>query len=160
MNIVFRRRPSEVAPVNGSCGPSAALATPWAGLFNDPFFGEALTRGPLGVFAGEQNPMPLDVSETDAAYIVHADVPGFTREQISLEIEKGVLTIRAQAAQEKQDEGTTFHRRERRTRSVARQIALPEGVQEDGVSADLADGVLAVTLPKAPQAQPRKIAIR
>ncbi|MFN9977673.1 MAG: Hsp20/alpha crystallin family protein, partial [Phycisphaerae bacterium] len=52
-----------------------------------------------------------------------------------------------------------YHRRERRIESVTRSISLPEGVLEDTVTADLKDGVLTVTLPKAPAALARKIAI-
>ncbi len=156
MNITFRRRPSELAQ-NGACA-TGPIGLPLSQFFNDAFFGDPFG----GVLTPPTTAMPLDVAETETAFIVRADVPGFRKDQVSIEIEKGVLTLRAEATEEKTESEPEhrYHRRERRLESVTRRIALPEGVQEDGITADLADGVLSVTLPKAPQAQPRKVTIK
>lgn len=166
MQIAFRRRPVESANCeNGACGPSgSALGVPFGRLFEDAFFSEAF-GGHAGAHAGL---MALDVVENEGAFVVRADLPGFKKDQVSLEIEKGVLVLRANAeiktetaAQPAENlPNERYHVRERRAHSVTRRIALPEGVQENEVNADLADGVLTVTLPKAPQSQPRKISIR
>lgn len=155
MNIAFRRRPSELAA--NCCGPASnASLSPLAQIFADPFIGEVLG----GAWTAAPAPMPLDVTESESAFVVRADVPGFKKEQIALDVEKGVLTVRAEAAEEKDENAERYHRRERRSQSVTRRIALPEGVSENDIAADLADGVLTITLPKAPQAQARKIAIK
>lgn len=156
MNIAFRRRPSEAS---SCCGPNGAANGTLAHVLSDPFFNEMF--GSLGAAPAA---LPLDVVESESAFVVRADVPGFKREQIALDLEKGILTVRAEAAtpQEGQKEETAerYHRRERRTQSVSRRIALPEGVLESQIAADLNDGVLTITLPKAPQAQARKIEIK
>lgn len=150
MNIAFRRRPNEA-----SCCAPATSANPLAHVFNDPFFGEV-----FGSLGAAPVAMPLDVVESESSFVVRADVPGFKKEQIALDLEKGVLTVRAEAAEQNEETQDRYHRRERRSQSVERRIALPEGVLESEIAADLADGVLTITLPKAPQAQARKISIR
>lgn len=156
MNIAFRRRPSEAS---SCCGPSAvvngAATGTLAHVFSDPFFNEVF--GSLGTAPAA---LPLDVIESESAFVVRADVPGFKREQIALDLEKGVLTVRAEAAEQKEETAERYHRRERRSQSVSRRIALPEGVLESEIAADLNDGVLTITLPKAPQVQARKIEIK
>lgn len=150
MNIAFRRRPNDA-----SCCAPAASANPLAHVLSDPFFGEV-----FGSLGAAPVAMPLDVVESENAFVVRADVPGFKKEQIALDLEKGVLTVRAEATEQKEETQDRYHRRERRSQSVERRIALPEGVLESEIAADLVDGVLTITLPKAPQAQARKISIR
>lgn len=151
MNIAFRRRPSEAS----SCCAPAASSNALAHVLSDPFFGEV-----FGSLGAAPVAMPLDVVESENAFVVRADVPGFKKEQIALDLEKGVLTVRAEATEQKEETQDRYHRRERRSQSVERRIALPEGVLESEIAADLVDGVLTITLPKAPQAQARKISIR
>lgn len=154
MNIMLRRRPVESTLTNSF----PTMGRLFNDLFSDPFFST-----PLGVAAPSINLLPLDVAETETAFIVTADLPGFRKEDIALEIESGVLTIKGETKTEKEEEsadGPKYHRRERRIESVTRSISLPEGVLEDKVTADLKDGVLTVTLPKAPAALARKIAIK
>ena len=150
MNIAFRRRPSEAS---SCCGPAAGGSL--AHVLNDPFLNEV-----FGALSPAPAALALDVVESESAFVVRADVPGFKKEQIGLDLEKGVLTVRAEAAEQKEENAERYHRRERRTQSVARRIALPEGVLESEIAADLSDGVLTITLPKAPQVQARKIEIK
>ena len=158
MNIMLRRRPVESTMTNGF----QTMGRLFNDLFADPFF-----SAPLGVVSPPMNLLPLDVAETEKEFVVTADLPGFKKEEITLEIESGVLTLKGITGNEtkidKEEEsadGPKYHRRERRIESVTRSISLPEGVLEDKVTADLKDGVLTVTLPKAPAALARKIAIK
>jgi HSP20 family protein len=154
MNIMLRRRPVESTMTNGF----PTMGRLFNDLFADPFF-----SAPLGVVSPPENLLPLDVAETEKEFVVTADLPGFKKEEITLEIESGVLTLKGETKIEKEEEsadGPKYHRRERRIESVTRSISLPEGVLEDKVTADLKDGVLTVTLPKAPAALARKIAIK
>lgn len=157
MNIMLRRRPIESTLLNGANG-FPTMGRLFNDLFSDPFFST-----PLGVVSPPVHLLPLDVAESETAFVVTADLPGFKKEDIALEIESGVLTIKGETKIEKEEEsadGPKYHRRERRIESVTRSISLPEGVLEDKVTADLKDGVLTVTLPKAPAALARKIAIQ
>jgi HSP20 family protein len=103
---------------------------------------------------------PLDISEDDKNVIVRASLPGFSQEDVDIEVQNGVLTIAAQKEETHEDSGERFLRRERRMGSVVRQIVLPEIVDEEGATADLVDGVLTLRLPKTPEAMPRKIQVR
>jgi HSP20 family protein len=103
-----------------------------------------------GVFEGS---VAVDVEETDDAYVVTADIPGYDREDIDVELAGDRLTLSATHTSEAEseggdeDEGSSL-RRERRERSVSRSVRLPEPTDEDGAEADYTNGVLTVTLPK------------
>jgi HSP20 family protein len=107
----------------------------------------------------ESNAMPLDISEKEGDIFVRAALPGFTKDQIEVQLHNNVLTIKAEASEESQSENERFLRRERRFGSVARRIALPENVANSEVRAELKDGVLHLHIPQSEAAKPRKIAI-
>ena len=107
--------------------------------------------------------MPIDIVEREGAYVITASVPGFTKEQISIELNDGVVTIDAKLAETKEDEststGATWHRRERRRVNLSRSIRLPDGVTGENISATVENGVLTVTIPQPPTKQPHKIKV-
>jgi HSP20 family protein len=88
-----------------------------------------------------------------------AEVPGFKMDDIEVSVMGNQLTIKGHRGFETQ-EGTTFHRRERRTGEFTRSLTLPVDVDPDKVEATLADGVLTVVMPKAEAALARKIAVK
>lgn len=91
----------------------------------------------------------VDVEDAGKKYRATADLPGFAREDIEVELEDDVLRIEAESDQERDrgDDQRYIHR-ERTRRSVSRSIRLPETVQEDAAEATYKNGVLTVTLPK------------
>jgi HSP20 family protein len=100
----------------------------------------------------------IDVYETASAYVVTAEVPGVSRDEIELAFEESRLTLRGQRADRRAgDAGVHFHQIERSHGSFVRTFEFPGPIDVDGVTADLKDGVLTVTLPKAPPAAPRRI---
>jgi HSP20 family protein len=99
------------------------------------------------------------VYENETGLTLVADVPGLRESDLELSLDKDVLTLggeRKLAVPEKH----TVHRQERRGSRFQRQFTLPYKVNADAMSAELKDGVLTVKLPKAPEAQPRKIAVK
>jgi HSP20 family protein len=101
----------------------------------------------------------LDVWETDEE-VVHAfDLPGIPEENISVELENGVLTVSAERERSGEVKQDGFYRYERRVGSFARAITLPEGVTEDGINASHANGVLEVHVRKPEETRPRRIEI-
>lgn len=103
--------------------------------------------------------MRADVKETENAYTVEAELPGFKKENVELVCQDGVLTITAKAAEEKAEENAEYVRRERNSSEVTRRFEL-EGIDEENISAKMEDGVLYVTLPKkAPEVNEKHIAI-
>jgi HSP20 family protein len=94
----------------------------------------------------------VDITDADDEVVVTADIPGFDREELDVNVTGRTLSIRASHDDETRDEGDerggTYVRRERRSRSTARSIGLPADVDEDAASATYRNGVLTVRLPK------------
>ena len=101
-----------------------------------------------------------DVSETDDLYTLELDLPGVDAESLDVTMEDGILKISGERAVVRDESTTRIHRSERFHGRFFRSFALGTDVQADAVEADLADGVLRVTVPKAEAAQPRRIAVR
>ncbi len=99
--------------------------------------------------------LKTDIRETDTAYILEAELPGFKKEEISVTIDGVTLTIKAShASEEKNEEGKNdYIRRERSYRSYSRSFDL-KGIDADKISAAYHDGVLELTLPKEEQKKP------
>ena len=103
---------------------------------------------------------PVDVAETDSAYVVKADLPGVGKGDIEVTIKDGVLTVSAQSGtgSNADTEGRVI-RRERRQGKFVRSLRLADDIDASGVLAEHKDGVLVLTLPKAEAARPRKIEV-
>lgn len=102
---------------------------------------------------------PVDIHEDADGLTVTAEMPGFTKDQVNIEIDKGVLTISAQRESRKQTEGKT-HLNERRFTRVHRQFTLPTTVDATNVDAKLDHGVLTLRLLKKEEVKPRKIEVK
>jgi HSP20 family protein len=100
----------------------------------------------------------IELSETDTAVTVSAELPGLTEKDVQVEIAKGVLSIRGEKKTERSDEAKFFS--ERYYGAFERQIPL-DGVEADKAQAEFRNGVLSVTLPKSEQARDnvRRVAI-
>lgn len=101
----------------------------------------------------------VDVEETDKEIVVKADVPGVDPKAVEVTVENGVLTIRGEKKEEKEEKTKGCHRVERFTGSFYRAVTLPPGADADKVTATSANGVVTITVPKKAEAQPRKIAV-
>ena len=95
----------------------------------------------------------LDVSETDAALEVVADLPGLGKKDISVTIEDDLLVIKGERKEEKEEKGKKFHTVERRSGSFYRALRLPLEVETDKIEAAFKDGVLTLKLPKSKQSK-------
>jgi HSP20 family protein len=111
---------------------------------------------PIAAMAQGWTPL-ADVTETDDAYLVQIEVPGVDRKTLSVEVAAGELRVSGEIV-EKEKVGWLRHRT-RRVGQFAYRTALPGGIDTDQVSADLADGVLAVRAPKTEAAKPRRITV-
>lgn len=105
--------------------------------------------------------VPLaDVSETDDAYQVHAEVPGIPKDQIDVQIQDRELIISGQTPEQRPENGSHQHRNSRRVGRFEYRTYLPGDIKADQVSAELNDGVLTVTVPKSEAARPRRVEIK
>jgi HSP20 family protein len=122
--------------------------------FFDEFFGERRSE------MMEGNWLPtVDVSETDGEVVVRAELPGMTQNDVELNLQDNVLTLKGEKKQEKKSEKENYHRIERSYGSFSRSFTLPTGVRQEDVKATFKDGVLEITMPKSEEAKPRKISI-
>lgn len=120
------------------------------------FFGEN-----TGLRAPEAALPSIDLAETDDAVEVKTDVPGYAPNEIEIEVSDNVLTISGEHTEEKKSEdGKKYHRVERYSGRFSRQVRLPSAVNREKVDAQLKDGVLTITLPKAEPSHTRKIPIK
>ena len=104
----------------------------------------------------------LEVAERNDAYLIAADLPGVSDDQVELSFENNVLTISGSRSTSftPDKEGTLrVHLSERQTGTFERSVRLPEYVEGDRIEAQFENGVLHVTVPKSPAAQPRKIRV-
>ena len=102
-------------------------------------------------FFGRQLPaFKTDIRETENAYILDAELPGFSKEDIHAEVRNGYLTIHAEhkSENEEKDEKNNYIRRERSYGSFSRSFDL-QGIKSDEITASYKDGVLSLILPKA-----------
>ena len=118
-------------------------------LFGD-FFGD-LDFAPLEHKTGGFSPS-LDVSQTDKEITVTVEVPGIEPDDIELSLTKDHLTISGHKKQEARDESKRYHHLERSYGSFRRVVPLGYGVDQDKVEAEFNNGILTITLPKAPDA--------
>lgn len=102
----------------------------------------------------------FDVKETKDAFIFKADLPGVEEKDVDVKITKNRLSISGKREEEKSEKGDTYYTYERSYGSFSRSFTLPEGTDPDAIKAELKSGVLAVTIPKKPEAQPKKIAVK
>lgn len=121
----------------------------------DRLFADFFER-PSGDF-GRFTP-PADLYETDEAYEVEMELPGFSRDDVQVTIEQGMLTISGRRAEER-TENENYHLRERSVGRFSRGFSLPASIEADQVEARFDEGLLRVTLPKAAEARTRKIEV-
>ncbi|NNF66684.1 MAG: Hsp20/alpha crystallin family protein [Gammaproteobacteria bacterium] len=100
-----------------------------------------------------------DIREEDDRFLLHLDVPGVNPEHIEISLEDSVLSLSGTRESSQSEERNGFHRVERVSGKFLRRFTLPEGVDPESVSARSDNGVLEVSIPKVPQAKPKKIAV-
>jgi HSP20 family protein len=102
----------------------------------------------------------VDVTETDAEYLIKADLPAVKKEDVSVEIRDGVISVRGERQQEKEEKGKRLHRVERAYGMFERRMGMPADVDATKVAAEFKDGVLQVHLPKSPTSRPQAVAVK
>jgi HSP20 family protein len=102
---------------------------------------------------------PVDISEEKDRILLTAELPGFKSEDIEIQLEGGVLTLRGERKFEEEKDGRTFHRVERSYGQFVRSFTLPNNVDRERIRASFRDGLLELDLPKREEAKPRQIRI-
>jgi HSP20 family protein len=101
----------------------------------------------------------VDIYETETEIVVKAELPGIERKDISLNLEKNVLTLKGERRFEKETKEENYHRIERNYGGFSRSFSIPATVDEEKIRAEYRDGVLKIALPKKEQVKPKQIQI-
>ena len=123
-------------------------------LFNTVFDGPA----PSGATMRRWMP-PMDLVESGEDFVLRADLPGMSEEDVKIELEDSTLTISGERRSEHETERDGYHRVERASGSFQRSVTLPKGIDPETVTARFDRGVLEVRIPKPAERKPRRIAI-
>ena len=144
--------------VAGGEDPFTAVRREMDRLFDEMSRGFGLPRSVWGGEGGGAS-LRLDVKETDKAIEVHAELPGVDEKDVQLELADNVLTIKGEKRSEHgAGDGQRWH--ESRHGSFERAFRLGEPLDAERISAELKNGVLTVTMPKAEEAKPRRIEVK
>jgi HSP20 family protein len=101
----------------------------------------------------------MDLAEAEDHFVLKADLPGLSEDDVAIEIQDNTLTISGERKAESERTEGGWHRVERLFGRFSRSLALPEGVDADGVTASFDKGVLEVRIPKPEERKPRRISI-
>jgi len=102
----------------------------------------------------------VDIAETDKAFEIKVEIPEVNKEDVKVTVDNGVLTIRGERKQEKEEKGKKFHRVERYYGIFTRSFTLPDNVDETKVKASFKDGMLNLQIPKTAEAKPKTIEVK
>jgi HSP20 family protein len=104
----------------------------------------------------------VDIVEKETAFEITAELPGIDEKDVAVEVANGSVTIRGQKQADTEERTKDYYMSERRFGSFVRTFRIPEGVNEDGIEASFAKGVLSVTMPKTEEAQtkPKTIPVK
>jgi HSP20 family protein len=124
-------------------------------LFDQPAYGGRASGN------GARRWIPaMDLVEADDHYILRADLPGLSDEDVNVELQDNVLTVSGERKPEEEAHRDGFYRLERAFGAFSRSLTLPEGINPEGVQAHFDRGVLEITIPKPEQKKPRQVQIK
>lgn len=127
-------------------------------LFEDSFVSPARWFNISGN-GGGTGYMPLDIYETPEQLVVRAYVPGVSPENLDVNYQQGLLTLRAKTSSPEVDENWRWYLHEITPGELIRQVALPRQIDVDNATASFEHGVLTLQLPKTAEARPKQIKI-
>jgi len=113
-------------------------------------------------FDSEERVPAVDVRENEKEYLMEVELPGLGEKDVEVKIENGVLAIssKKEESREENEKEKGYLRKERRQFSFCRSFSLPENTDADKILATFKNGLLNVTIPKAPEAKPKMIEVK
>jgi HSP20 family protein len=139
------------------------LYRPFTSLFRDEF----ADRDWSSLLYGERQSRPsagftpaVDVVEQEKAYLLRAEIPGVSPNEIDLQVENDVLTLRGERKHENHEQRAGYQRVERSYGSFSRSFVLPKGTNVDAIDARAENGVLTISVPKVEVASARKLEVK
>jgi HSP20 family protein len=102
---------------------------------------------------------PVDIIDTDEAFLIHVELPGVKKENVSIEMKENILTLKGERVEEKKYAQGSYYRSERTFGKFERSFSMPAMINPDTIRANFNDGVLEVIVPKPEEQKPRQITI-
>ena len=118
-----------------------------------PFLRSELSR------RAESRSFRVDIDESDGAYRIAADLPGIRKDDVNIEVDRNLLTVAVKYDRPHSDTARSV-RRERLDGEYTRRFTLPDDIDSDNINADMADGVLTLTIPKSAALIAKRITIK
>lgn len=143
-----------MVPWNETLRPFGLMTRDMEQWMNDLFNRNGWGQAALAKFEPTVN-----IAETNEAYELAVDVPGVKPEEVKVEYHDGALTISGERKEEKEEQGKTFHRTETTYGAFHRTFAMPGTIDEAKITANVANGVLKVMLPKSQKVKPKQIPV-
>ena len=128
-------------------------------LGNPSLFDRAFSRMPM---ASSRGVLAVDLAESEKAFELLADLPGVDAKDIDVTLADGILTIKGEKSEAKEEKDKDYYLSERRYGSFQRSLELPRGIDSENIEANFSNGVLKLVLPKTPERQKkdRKITVK
>jgi HSP20 family protein len=103
-----------------------------------------------------------DISETEQEYLIRAELPAVKKEDVQVMFDDGMITIKGERKQHKEDKNEKYHRTESFYGSFERRFSLPDNVNSDAIRCESKDGILTVHIPKVetPKSRPKQITVQ
>lgn len=102
----------------------------------------------------------VDIAETDKDFVIKAEIPDVKKEDVKVTVDNGVLTIRGERKQEKEEKGKKFHRVERHYGSFTRRFTLPDNIDKTKIKASFKNGMLNLKIQKTKEAKSKVIDVK
>lgn len=134
--------------------PTSLFSSTLENLFDDYF------PSVSSMFGDERMSPDIEIKETDEKLIVRAELPGMTRDDISVELNDSILTLSGEKKIEKTEEKEKFHRTEISYGSFRRSFQVPMEVDAENIDANFKDGILTIDIPKVETSKPQKIEVK
>jgi HSP20 family protein len=125
----------------------------------DSFFDDFFNTAALDERKQEISPR-INVEENENEWVISAELPGVTKEDVKVNFQDGVLTISGEKKFEKEDKDKNYHRVERSYGKFSRSMRISTPIVSDKINAEYKDGILTISLPKAEEAKPKLIDVK
>ena len=101
-----------------------------------------------------------DISETDAEYLIRAELPAVNKQDVKVTLDQGIIAISGERKTDKETKDEKFHRVESFRGAFSRSFSVPDNIDEKGIRAESKDGVLTVHLPKTKASTPKPVEVK
>ncbi len=102
----------------------------------------------------------VDVRESETDYVMEVELPGLTEKDVEVKLDNNLLTISSAKEEKKEEKKNGYILRERKASRFSRSFVLPESVDREKIGAEFKNGILHLTFPKVPAAQPKTIEVK